>query len=106
MVLYKLVEEEKLVNFDGAYCDRIIKDLDNSIQELSGVFITPHALIQAQKYTRPFIYLDGGHFSSQQGGILLMVHTLDPDEEIFLLAWAIIPSESQSTQGQFMNNFF
>jgi len=47
MVLYKLVEEEKLVNFDGAYCDRIIKDLDNSIQELSGVFITPHALIQA-----------------------------------------------------------
>ena len=85
-VLQQLAKEEKLVDFDGAHCVRIVKDLGDDTQELSAVFIAPYASIQAWKYARPLICLDGGHFSSEQGGILLMVHTLDPDEEIFLLA--------------------
>jgi hypothetical protein len=104
--LYQLVGEEKLVDFDGAHCERVVEDLGDGTQELRGVFIAPHASIQAWKYARPLICLDGGHFLSQPGGILLMIHTLDPDEEIFLLAWAIVPSESRATWRWFMEIFF
>ncbi len=78
-VLQQLVKEGKLVDFDGAHYVHIIKDLSDDIQELSGVFVAPHASIQAWKYARPLICLDGGHFSSEQGGILLIVYTLDDD---------------------------
>lgn len=104
--VWRLVDEEKLVDLDGAVTRYAGNDLGDGTREVQRVFIAPHASIQAWKYARPFICLDGGHFSSEQGGVLLMVHTLDPDEEIFLLAWAIVPSESRFTWGWFMESFF
>jgi len=62
---------------------------------IDAFFIAPHASIQAWQVARPFICFDGGHMNESIGGILLTASTLDPDEEILVLAFVIVPAESK-----------
>jgi hypothetical protein len=88
---------------DGAYV-RVFIDDDS---HFNGYFIAPHACIRAQKGDlRPLVCLDGGHIYDYFGGIILVATTLDPDEQILILAWAVVPSESEYWWEVFLTNFF
>jgi hypothetical protein len=88
---------------DGAYV-RLFIDED---WRFNGYFIAPHACIRSQtEHARPFVCFDGGHIYDQFGGVILVATTLDPDEQILILAWAVVPSESEFWWETFLTNFF
>ncbi|KAL2895101.1 hypothetical protein RDABS01_011010 [Bienertia sinuspersici] len=49
---------------------------------------------------RSLIGVDGCHLSGNYGGILLSVVALDGNNELFPFAWAIVPSEDKSMEGE------
>ncbi len=57
-------------------------------------FIAPAATRTAFSHCRPFIALDGCHTKSRYQMILLVAATLDGNNEILPLAWAIVPIEN------------
>lgn len=88
---------------DGAYVRLFIDDDLCFI----GYFIAPHACIRSQtEHARPFVCFDGGHIYDYFGGVILVATTLDPDEQILILAWAVVPSESEYWWETFLTNFF
>ena len=73
---------------------------------IDAFFVAPHASIQACQVARPFICFDGGHMNESISGILLTASTLDPDKEILVLAFAIVPAESKEWWKYFFKFFF
>lgn len=88
---------------DGAYVRTFI---DEGFH-FNGYFIAPHACIRSQtEHSRPLVCFDGGHIYDHFGGVILVATTLDPDEQILMLAWAVVPSESEFWWEIFLTNFF
>lgn len=77
--------------YDGAYVR--FKRSENNVFLAAAVL--PTASLLAWHLNRKFLVFDGAHCSSKFGGILLIATTIDPDEETLILAWALVPSESQ-----------
>ncbi|XP_021774172.1 uncharacterized protein LOC110738111 [Chenopodium quinoa] len=53
---------------------------------------------------RPFIGIDGAHLSGHFKGILLTVVGIDGNNEIFLIAYGVVGSESIDSWGYFLRN--
>jgi hypothetical protein len=70
-------------------------DVSGDKKEIHGTFIAPYASINAWSYARGLICLDGGHLSDDYSGVLLTATTLDPAEEICVLAFGIVYTESK-----------
>jgi hypothetical protein len=87
---------------DGAYVRLFIEE----DWRFTGYFIAPHACIRSQEHARPLVCFDGGHIYDHFGGVILVATTLDPDEQILMLAWAVVPSESEFWWETFLTNFF
>lgn len=103
--MLELLNQGDLPRYDGAVEFYVEKENEEGDIEVHGVFIAPHACVNAWKYARPILFLDGGHMYSEEGGVLLMVTTLDPDEEILPLAFAIVTTEAKKTWTWFLDCF-
>ena len=73
--------------------------------QFSHAMVILNACINAFYNNRPLVCFDGGHMKSG-GGVLYVATTLDPNEEILLLAWAIAENESTNTWRQFLRRFY
>lgn len=60
---------------------------------------------QALRYCRPFIALDGTFRKNGWDVILLLVVTIDGNDEILPLVWAIMSTESGEEWVFFLNHF-
>ena len=103
--MFEIIHRGDLLQYDGAVVFHVEKENEDGDIEVHGVFIAPHACVNAFKYSRPILFLDGGHMYSEEGGVLLMATTLDPDEEILPLAFAIVTTEAKKTWTWFLNCF-
>jgi len=112
--LDELIEKGQLAEWDGAIIRHHLAGRDDreTIPDgeeeytIDAFFVAPHASIQAWEATRPLVCFDGGHMNGNAGGILLTASTLDPDEEILILAFAIVPAESKQWWKYFFKCFF
>jgi len=103
--MFDIIQRGDLLQYDGAVIFYVDKEKDNGDIEVHGVFIAPHACVNAWRYSRPILFLDGGYMYSEEGGVLLMATTLDLDEEILPLAFAIVTTEAMKTWTWFLNCF-
>jgi hypothetical protein len=78
-------------HYNGAYTR--FKRSENNVFIAAAVL--PTASVLAWIFGRKLLVLDGAHCSSKFGGILLIATTIDPNEQTLILAWALVPSESQ-----------
>ena len=110
--LDQLIKDGQLTEWDGAVIDYHLageaEEIPDGMEEytIDAFFVAPHASIQACQVARPFICFDGGHMNESIGGILLTALMLDPDEEILVLAFAIVPAESKEWWKYFFKFFF
>lgn len=58
-------------------------------------WIMPKCSENSVAYLRYFGTMDGAHCKARHQLVLLPVMTLDADEEILILAWALVPQEDQ-----------
>ena len=74
-----------VASHDGAGFIGFSRKDDNTFK---GAMVIPYACINAFPHCRRLVCFDGGHMKSG-GGVLYVATTLDPNEEILPLVWAI-----------------
>ncbi|CAI5991298.1 unnamed protein product [Closterium sp. NIES-64] len=68
-------------------------------------YVRPSAARHALNYCRPDVALDGTHLISAQKSVLLIAVTIDGNQEILLLAWALVESENKDAWTWFLKLF-
>ncbi|CAI5957272.1 unnamed protein product [Closterium sp. NIES-64] len=68
-------------------------------------YVRPSAARHALNYCRPVVALDGTHLISAQKAVLLIAVTIDGNQEILLLAWALVESENKDASTWFLKLF-
>ncbi|CAI6011212.1 unnamed protein product [Closterium sp. NIES-65] len=68
-------------------------------------YVRPSAARHALNYCRPVVALDGTHLISAQKAVLLIAVTIDGNQEILLLAWALVESENKDAWTWFLKLF-
>ncbi|CAI5988492.1 unnamed protein product [Closterium sp. NIES-64] len=68
-------------------------------------YVRPSAALHALNYCRPVVALDGTHLISAQKAVLLIAVTIDGNQEILSLAWALVESENKDAWTWFMKLF-
>jgi hypothetical protein len=95
--MFEILKRGDLPQYDGAVKFHFGKEKEWGNTKVHRLFITPHACINAWRYARPTLFLDGGYMYSEEGGALLMATTVDLDEKILPLAFAIVTIEAKRT---------
>jgi hypothetical protein len=67
--------------------------------------VAPRACIHAFWHSRRFICVDGAHMKSDKNLVLLILTTLDANEEILPLMWGFARSESKESWLDFLHGF-
>lgn len=80
-----------------------------NIQLVAGTFnrcfVAPSAARNAFRFCRPFVALDGTFLKTRFVQTLLLAATMDGANQLVLLAWGIVPSESQENWTWFLERF-
>jgi hypothetical protein len=98
--IIELVESGAICEYTGAITAYATKlsDVSGDKKEIHGTFIAP--------YARGLICLDSGYLSDNYSGVLLTATTLDPAEEICVLAFGIVYTESKEWWSWWLRWFF
>ena len=67
--------------------------------------VAPRACIHAFWHSRQFICVDGAHMKSDMNLVLLVLTTLDANEEVLPLMWGFARNESKESWLDFLNSF-
>lgn len=78
--------------------------LDNEEGVFKRVFMALNATITMYQYSSHMIFLDGTFLTSKYRGILLLASTFDSNNNSFIVASAIVPSENEEDWTWFLRN--
>ena len=76
--------------------------LDEEINEFQSFAMAYAPHIRAHKHLRPFVGLDGCHTRSRFRMMLLIATGIDANDQVVLLSWALVPTESTEHWTWFM----
>jgi hypothetical protein len=77
----------------------------DSKNQFEWCYVAPRACIKAFWHSRRFICLDGAHMKSERDLVLLIVTTLDANENTLPLMWGFAHSESKESWTNFLYGF-
>jgi hypothetical protein len=78
---------------------------DGPVARFHSIFVAPGAARHAFTKMRPFLAVDGTFTKNRFIQILLLAVGMDAQDQIVLLAWAVVPNESYQTWSWFLQLF-
>lgn len=78
---------------------------DGSVARFHSIFVAPGAARHAFTKMRPFLAVDGTFTKNRFIQILLLAVGMDSQDQIVVLAWAVVPNESFETWSWFLQLF-
>ena len=87
-------------NFPGTYCQLLYEEHGN--HQFKRIFVCPSPSRQSFQFCRQLVALDGTFIKSSFIQTLLLAVSIDANNEIVLLAWAVVESENDSSWTYFL----